>query len=258
MPCRPAGGRAVTDERFSLLPGERLDPLNDRGLSVIQQPGEYCFSMDAVLLSHFAALRKNERAAELCAGSGVISLLMCAREPTLRADLLELDPRAASRAARSVSGNGLDGRIRVFEGSVQSPPAAMPRGQYHVAVCNPPYGLTPAAGPARELPVTENGCSLQDAVAAAAYLLRFSGRLYLCYPSQRLQGALNLLARHRFAVKRLRPVYTRPDKPAYLFLIGATLGGKEGLRFEPPLFVTGKDGAQTEELRRIYDENGPA
>ena len=244
------------DDAFVLLPGERLDLLNSEGLRVIQPEKGYCFSMDAVLLSHFARVKKHEHVIDLGTGSGVIPLLLHAREKTLLIDALELDEEAAERAARSVRGNGLEGAIRVLPGDLRDPPGSLPRAAYHLVLCNPPYGRREQPAPARVLPTTEAGCTFRDIVRAAGSLLRFSGRLSCCWPAQRLQDALDALSQNRFAVKRLRPVYTRPGKNAYLCLIEAVLGGRPGLTMEPALNVLTADGAETEEIRRIYGETG--
>ena len=38
--------------------GERLDDLQIKGYRIIQNPGRFCFGMDAVLLSYFAQVKK--------------------------------------------------------------------------------------------------------------------------------------------------------------------------------------------------------
>ena len=38
---------------IELKPGDRLDDLHRNGFKIIQDPGRFCFGMDAVLLSGF-------------------------------------------------------------------------------------------------------------------------------------------------------------------------------------------------------------
>ena len=246
----------MAENTFVLLPGERLDSLNSRGLAVIQPEKGYRFSMDAVLLSHFCRLKKHERAADLGTGCGVIPLLLVSREPTLTVDAVELDEAAADRAGRSVRGNGLEGSVRVRRGDLRDLPETLPRASFDLVTCNPPYGSTSPTGPARVLPTTDAGCTFEDAVLAARALLRFSGRFACCWPAARLQEAMTVLSRHRFSVKRLRPVSSKLGKRPYLCLIEAVFGGRPGMVFEPALLVMDTDGQYTEEIRRIYGENG--
>ena len=51
--------------RDSLVkPGERVDDLQN-GYYVIQNPEKFCFGMDAVLLSGFAKIKKDERVLDM-------------------------------------------------------------------------------------------------------------------------------------------------------------------------------------------------
>lgn len=56
-------------------PEERLDDLQIKGYKILQNPGRFCFGMDAVLLSAFADVKKNERALDL--GTGTASFRFC-------------------------------------------------------------------------------------------------------------------------------------------------------------------------------------
>ena len=51
-----------------IMQGERLDDLQN-GYYVIQNPDKFCFGMDAVLLSGFARIRKNEKVLDMGTGT---------------------------------------------------------------------------------------------------------------------------------------------------------------------------------------------
>lgn len=57
---------------IELKPGERLDDLQRNGYKIIQDPGRFCFGMDAVLLSGFAKVKPGERVVDLGTGTGII------------------------------------------------------------------------------------------------------------------------------------------------------------------------------------------
>ena len=55
---------------------ERIDDLHRNGYFIIQDPKKFCFGVDAVLLSGFANVKKDERVIDLGTGTGVIPILM--------------------------------------------------------------------------------------------------------------------------------------------------------------------------------------
>ena len=48
-------------------------------LKIIQNDDVFSFSTDALLLGHFTEVRKNDKILDLCAGNGVIALLLSAK-----------------------------------------------------------------------------------------------------------------------------------------------------------------------------------
>ena len=64
-------------------PDERLDDLQVKGYEIIQKPGRFCFGMDAVLLSSYAKVKRGERALDLGTGTGILPILLEAKNPGL-------------------------------------------------------------------------------------------------------------------------------------------------------------------------------
>ena len=52
----------MTDATDLLKPGERLDYLARENLSIIQNPDYFAFSVDAILLAHFAKVPRRQTA----------------------------------------------------------------------------------------------------------------------------------------------------------------------------------------------------
>lgn len=87
--------------------------------------------------------RPPKRILDLCTGSGCIGITAALTWPDARVDLTELDPAAAALARENVVLHGLQGRVRVWEGSLYDPlPVAASRageGGYDLILTNPPY-----------------------------------------------------------------------------------------------------------------------
>ena len=118
-----------------LLPSERLDDLLTHELRIIQSPEVFSFSMDAVLLAHFAGVPKHGRIVDLCTGNGVIPLLVSTRTQA-SIDAVEIQPRLADMARRSVELTVLGDRIRIVEGDLRDQAKILGYGSYDAVTVN--------------------------------------------------------------------------------------------------------------------------
>ena len=235
---------------------ERLDDLQRGGLRVIQRADAFRFGTDAVLLADFAAPRRHDRVCDLGTGTGIIPLLLYARENTISADAVEIQPDMADIAARSMAMNGLNEKIRVLPGDLRSIRTLLPHARYDLVTCNPPYGkaggtlLNPDAS--KRLARHEESCAIEDVACAAAWLLQNGGRLCCVFPAARLIELSDAMRKYRMAPKRIRMVHSRVEKAAHLCLMEGMLDARPGLIIEPPLVIYDENNAYTPELRRIY------
>ena len=92
----------MMNKDVQLKEGERLDDLQIRGYHLIQNPGRFCFGMDAVLLSSFAKVKKDEKALDLGTGTGILPVLLEAKNSGVSYTGLELQEESADMARRSV------------------------------------------------------------------------------------------------------------------------------------------------------------
>ena len=235
---------------------ERIDDLQRGGLRVIQRADAFRFGTDAVLLADFAAPRRHDRVCDLGTGTGIIPLLLYARENTISADAVEIQPDMADMAARSMAMNGLNEKIRVLPGALRSIRTLLPHARYDLVTCNPPYGkaggtlLNPDAS--KRLARHEESCAIEDVACAAAWLLQNGGRLCCVFPAARMIELSDAMRKYRMAPKRIRMVHSRVEKAAHLCLMEGMLDARPGLIIEPPLVIYDENNAYTPELRRIY------
>lgn len=241
---------------FDLQADERLDDLVRDGLKIIQKPGGFCFSMDAVLLANFATVKKDDIVADLGTGSGVIPLLLTTRKKARRIYGLEIQPDAINRAVRSVAGNSLSGLIEIIRGDIKEAVMTLGPGKFDLVTSNPPYMPTGRGeiNPADELAVArhEISCTLDDVIGAGAGLLNSHGRLAVVHRPERLADLLHLMKQYRLEPKRLQTVYPKPGRKPTMVLVEAVKGARPDLSIIPPLFVYDSQGAYTSELLNIY------
>ncbi|MBO9597204.1 MAG: tRNA1(Val) (adenine(37)-N6)-methyltransferase [Cohnella sp.] len=236
-----------------LEPGERLDDLLTHNLKIIQSPEVFSFSLDAVLLARFAGVPPRGRVLDLCTGNGVIPLLLTTRTAAT-IDGVEIQPRLADMAQRSVRLNGLEDRVTIMEGDLREWKA---EGELYDAVTvNPPY-LPLQSGDHKDnvhqaMARHELGCKLEDVVAACARSVRRGGRVSMVHRPSRLVDIIDLMRRHKLEPKRIRFVHPRKEAEANMVLIEATREGKPEARLLPPVIVYGDDGDYTPELLSVF------
>ena len=240
------------------LQNSHWEPLSG-GARVLVSP-EHTFGTDAVLLADFSAPRPGEHWADLGTGCGVIPLLWRVRTKAARITGVELQPKAAAQARRSVEENGLADTVDILEGDGRQLSRLFPAGSLDGLACNPPYTAPgtgiPSGDTARRTARQGDSLSLEDLAREGKRVLRFGGRLCVCLRPARLLEAMELFQAHQLEPKRLRFVQHSAASAPGLFLCEATLMGGPGLRVEPPLALYGEDGAPGAEMRAIYHMEG--
>lgn len=242
------------EESVRLMPGETIHDLQN-GYYIIAHPEVFAFGTDAVLLAHFAQTTPGERAADLGTGSGILPLLMCARNPELTITGIEIQPRLCDMARRSAELNALTDRINIVCGDLKYAPRFAGRS-LDVVVANPPYERADSGKPSArahiDIAKREVCCTLEDVTGAAARLLRTGGRLYMIYRTERFAELMQRMREARVEPKRIRLVSQRAGEAPNFALVEGRKGAGPGLVFMPQLAVYEADGNYTPELKRIY------
>lgn len=234
---------------------ERLDDLMLNGRRIIQLDGEFCFSIDSVLLAHFPRFKKKFNVLDLGTGTGVIPLLIVDKVNHVHA--IELNPIMASTARRSVELNALNDRISIIEGDYRQLKNFFRAESFDLVTVNPPYRSIGSGFVNQSVGVAnarhEFTANLDDVIAAARFALKYHGTLCMIHIAERLCEIVDCLHRHQFEMKRLRLIQPKFNKPPNLLLIEAMVGAKSGLKIEPPLVVHNDDGSYTENIKKFLE-----
>lgn len=236
--------------------GERVDDLQRNGYRIIQDPGRFCFGMDAVLLAGFAKEAKGERLLDVGTGTGILPLLMEARTTIPRLWGLEIQKESADMARRSVRLNALEEKIEIVTGDIREADRLFEAASFDVITCNPPYmigqhGLQ-NANQAKTIARHEVCCTFRDIAEMSVRLLKPAGHFYLVHRPFRLSEILVTLSACKLEPKRMQLVYPFVDKEPNMVLIEAVRGGNPRMRVEKPLIVYESSGVYTAEISEVY------
>ncbi len=230
------------------MQGKRLEPLGG-GLEIYTAPA--CpVTTDSLLLAGFAVSasgRRPVRAADLGTGNGILPLLW-SREPRFTPIVgVEIQPALCRLARESVEYNRLSGRIQIICADIRFITGILPRETFDLVSCNPPYYQLGAgkksADTSRLAARSEENCSLDGAVQAAAALLRYGGRLCMCHRPERLCDLLEAMRRHGVEPKVVQLVQHRAGQRPKFVLACGKKGGKPGLDIWPTRVLTEEETA---------------
>lgn len=242
-----------------VLERERLDDLQN-GYQIIQDPEKFCFGIDAVLLADFVKASEKEAVLDMGTGTGIVPLLLKAREKGKHITGLEIQRECADMAGRSIAYNRLEKDITIVTGDIKEACTIFGEASFHVVTCNPPYmigrhGLTNPHMP-KAIARHEILCTFQDIAREAAKVLTTKGRFYCIHKPFRLVELFATLTQYQLEPKRMRMVHPYANKEPSLVLIEALYGGKSRMTVEKPLILYETPGIYTGEIKEIYSVMG--
>lgn len=209
------------------------------GLKIVQDTRLYRFTSDSVLLSKFAGLKKGDRVADFCAGSGIVGFHFYALNRKRMQDapvyLFEMQPSLCALAEKTKRLNGLD-NFTVVCGKLQEIPEEY-RETFSLILCNPPYERGGAENETYEKAICrkEITVNLEELAASFAFALKFGGRVCMVHRADRLAEVIYTLKAHNLETKKVQFVCGKGGATPYLALVEAVKGGKPATQLLPPI-----------------------
>ena len=168
-----------------LLDGERLDDLCLDGRFIISHKDKYCFTSDSVMLANMVRANSKSKVVDLCAGGGIISILIALKTSCQKVIGVEIQEDMANMATRSVAMNKLEDRVEILNADVNNISDFIPSGYADIVVCNPPYYKTGSG----ETRLSENiaiarheiKLTLEQLIQSTCKILKFGGLFYLVH-----------------------------------------------------------------------------
>jgi tRNA1Val (adenine37-N6)-methyltransferase len=243
---------------MELKPNERIDDLQLNNLKVIQNSKEFCFGIDSVLLSDFAkGAKKHKKVVDLCAGNGVIAILLSAKLEKVKEIIgVEIQEYSSELAVRSVELNNLQDKIKIINKDLKNIKKDIESGSVDLVVCNPPYkpkgsGIINEKD-SKTIARHEISCTLDDIVKEASREINFGGSFCMVHKVERMTDIFCALRKYDLEPKRMRLIYPKVGESANLVLIEGIKGGKPFLNMEPPIYVYKENEEYTDQIYEIY------
>lgn len=193
---------------------------------------------------------------DLGCGNGALSVLLCARHPHITVTGLEIQPEVAALAQENIQHNQLEQRMQVRCGDMKQCKTMFSTGSFDYVVCNPPYFAQNSGFSAKNINKStarqDSSGTAADAVQAAAYLVKFGGRVAFVYRPERVCELISQMKSRQLEPKRMRFVHQQANAVPSAVLIEARRGSAPGVQVLPPLLVCGENGEHTKEYRTIY------
>lgn len=208
---------------------EVLEDMMMDGLKIVQDTRLYRFTSDSVLLSRFAKAKKGDNVADFCAGSGIVAFHFYAlnkQTQGLKFTLFELQEELSALSKKTAIYNGFE-NFTFEQGRLQDIKKEY-NEKFSLVLCNPPYekGGFDNDEYAKAICRKEITINLKEIARAAAYALKFGGRLCMLHRADRLAEVCYTLHGVGIEVKKIQFVGGRCGSKPYLVMIEGVKGGK--------------------------------
>jgi tRNA1Val (adenine37-N6)-methyltransferase len=224
---------------------ETLEPFFDGKLQILQKKKGYRFSIDAILLSQFIKIHRNERVIDLGTGCGILPLLLSQTTETHSFIGVEIQKGLAECAIRNAILNHLEDRISILQRDFRELKETFPPGSFDVVLSNPPYRKYRSGriNPSREKAIARHEIkgTLEDLISIASYLLPPKGRCYLIFPALRIVDLFVALRNGKLEPKQLQFVHPHFGEDAKFILMESIKASGAELKIMAPLILHESD-----------------
>lgn len=228
------------------------------GNQIIQSKNTFMYGIDAVLLADFVRtqIHKTDSYIDICSGNGIIPLLLT--DVVEKITALEIQTEIAEMAKKSMELNNLENCISVINGDLKKVEGLFSKHSFNCVSCNPPYMINQHGRQnsldAKTIARHEVLCNLEDVISAADYLLHSHGKFFMVHRPFRLPEIFFAMKNHGLEPKRMRLIQPFENTEPNLVLIEARKDANPSLEIEKSLIVREKNGAYTEEIKKIYQK----
>lgn len=244
---------------IKLKENEVIDDLEFKGLKIIQNKKGFCFGIDSILLSDFAKnLKEKARVADLGTGTGIISLLLCAKTNLKEIIGIEVQEEVYEMAQRNILLNNLESKFKIINQNILDSYKFLEKNSFDAIVTNPPYKKRNTGlindNEKKFISRHEITANLEDFIRVSKDLLKDKGEFYMVHRTDRLVDILGLMRKYKLEPKVLRLVYSGINKEPKLVLVKGVKYAKPCLIVQKNLYIYKENGEYTDEIKKIYNK----
>ena len=204
-------------------------------LKLYQYDKAFKFSLDSILLSEFAEIRKNEtKILDLCTGNGVVPTILSWKTKK-KIIGIELQKEIYDLAVLSAKENKLEDKITYMCDDIKNVNNYFKEESFDVILCNPPYFPYHSdkhvnQNDLKKIARHEIFIDLKTILQIASKMLHSKGRFYLVHIPERLDEILYLAHQFNLSAKEIQLIYSKDNEDATMVLISFMKDGKFGVK----------------------------
>lgn len=231
---------------------ETLEDLPSVNCKIIQKKNGFRFTVDSILLANFLKLKQNITLLDIGTGTGIMPLLLSKKFEISKITAVEIEEDIAKMFQRTININDLSEKISLVREDIKN----FKGESFDFIISNPPYMklkdgyISPhdyRAGARHEL-----NLNLKELLINGRRLLKNGGSFNIIYRTNRFLEVLEEAKDLKLNPKRIRFIYSKPNKESELFMIEFIKGFKTSCSIEEPLYIYDDNGQYTEELEEYY------
>lgn len=233
------------------------DLLNYGNLKIVQNPKWFSFSLDSVLLAHFARVNNKMKIIDFCTGNAPVPLFLSTKTKSQIVGV-ELQPEVFSLAEKSIRLNKLENQIKIVNMDVNDISSVYDTDVFDLITCNPPYFKVKGKSNTNEDNIKaiarhELALDLDSIFKIAKKILKNNGKIVMVHRTDRLIDIITCMKQNNIEPKRIKIVYPFKESKSNMVLIEGAKNGKTGLEIENSLIVHNSDGTYTDEVLKIFN-----
>jgi tRNA1(Val) A37 N6-methylase TrmN6 len=230
--------------------------LYNKELKIIQRKDMFNYSLDSVLLAHFAFISKAAKTIIDFGTNNAAIPLILSKLTSTKIIGVEIQKEAVELAHKNIKLNNLEEQITIVNDDIKNFVNEYP-DKVDLVLCNPPFFKKGERSNVNEneflrIARHEEKITLEEIICCASKILNNNGRFSMIHRPERLIEIIDIMKYYKIEPKRLQLVYPKQNKECNMILIEGRYQGNIGLKIEPFIIAHNDDGSYTKDIEKMF------